>query len=85
MVGESRGGIHLKEDRMGNRIVSIVLLTGCVVIGSLVAGCTTHTHDRDESHPPTVIHNETTPSSSSVREGAREGAREGIRDSTYPR
>lgn len=70
---------------MGKKMVSLVLLTGCVVFAGLVAGCTTHTHDRDESRPPTVINNETTPSSSSVREGAREGAREGVRDSTFPR
>ena len=77
--------ITLKEDSMGKRIVSIVLLTGCIVIGSVAAGCTTHTHEREDSHPPTVIHNETTPPSSAVREGAREGAREGVRDSTIPR
>jgi hypothetical protein len=70
---------------MGNRIVSIVLLMGCVVIGSVAAGCTTHTTEREDSRPPTVIHNETTPPSSAVREGAREGAREGVRDSTIPR
>ncbi len=70
---------------MGNRIVSIVLLTGTVVIGSVAAGCTTHTNDREDSRPPTVIHNETTSPSSAVREGAREGAREGVRDSTVPR
>lgn len=70
---------------MLNRIVVIVLLTGGVVIGSVTAGCTTHTHERDESRPPTVIHNEATPPSSAVREGAREGAREGVRDSTLPR
>jgi hypothetical protein len=68
---------------MGNRIVPIVLLTGCIVTGSVAAGCTTHT--REESQPPTIIHNETTPPSSSTREGAREGVREGIRDSTITR
>lgn len=75
--------INLKEDSMGNRIVSIALLISCIVIGSVAAGCTTHT--REDSRPPTVIHNETAPPSSAVREGAREGAREGVRDSTIPR
>lgn len=70
---------------MGNRLRSIVLWAGSVVIVTVAAGCTTHTHEREDSHPPTVIHNETTPSSSAVREGAREGAREGVRDSTIPR
>jgi hypothetical protein len=70
---------------MRNRIVSIVLLTGSVVIGSIAAGCTTHTHEREDAHPPTVIHNETTAPSSAVREGAREGAREGVHDATIVR
>ena len=70
---------------MAHRIVSCVLLTGCILIGSLAAGCTTHTTERDDSRPPTVIHNEATPPSSAVREGAREGAREGVRDSAVPR
>ncbi|WP_447983688.1 hypothetical protein [Nitrospira sp. Nam74] len=70
---------------MRNRIVSIVLLGGCIVIGSVAAGCTTHTHEREDAHPPTVIHNETAPPSSAVREGAREGAREGVHDATIAR
>ncbi|HKN87696.1 MAG TPA: hypothetical protein VJV04_12615 [Nitrospiraceae bacterium] len=63
----------------------VFLLFGSVVsavIGSIAVGCTTHTHERPESPPATVIHEDMGPSSSTVREGAREGAREGVRDST---
>jgi hypothetical protein len=55
-----------------------------VVIGSFAVGCTTHTHERPETPPATVIHQDMAPSSSTVREGAREGTREGIRDTTTP-
>lgn len=45
-----------------------------------LGGCTTHTHDQPPPSQPTVIHQDMSPSSSAVREGAREGAREGMRD-----
>lgn len=68
---------------MGMRFVVLVGSAVSLVIGSLAVGCTTHTHERPESPPATtVIHEDRTPSSSTVREGAREGAREGVRDTT---
>jgi len=67
-----------KEDTMGMRFVLLVGSVVSAMSGSFV-GCTTHTHERPDT---TVIHEETVPSSSTVREGAREGAREGVRDTT---
>jgi hypothetical protein len=68
---------------MGNRFA---LLLGCVgmVIGSIAVGCTTHTHERPDAPPATVIHQDMSPPSSSARERAREGAREGVRDTVTP-
>ena len=56
----------------------IIALIACLSVGGLITGCTTHTHERDA--PPTVIHQDITPSSSAAKEGAREGAREGVRE-----
>lgn len=67
---------------MGMRFVLLVSSVVSVVMGSLAVGCTTHTHERPDAPPATVIHEDMGPSSSTVREGAREGAREGVRDTT---
>jgi hypothetical protein len=67
---------------MGMRFVLLVGSVVTVVMGSFAVGCTTHTRERPESPPATVIHEDMGPSSSTVREGAREGAREGVRDTT---
>jgi len=66
---------------MGMRFV-VLLGVVSAVIGSVAVGCTTHTHERQESPPATVIHEDMGSSSSAVREGAREGAREGVHDTT---
>lgn len=60
--------------------IRILVLIACLTIGGLVGGCTTHSRDQQPPSQPTVIHQDVTPSSSSVREGAREGAREGVRE-----
>jgi hypothetical protein len=62
---------------MGNRFA---LLLGCVgmMIGSIAVGCTTHTHERPDTPPATVIHQDMSPPSSSAREGAREGVRDTV-------
>lgn len=67
---------------MRMRCVAVLGSVVSVVIGGFTVGCTTHTHERPESAPATVIHENSAPSSSAVREGAREGAREGVRDTT---
>jgi hypothetical protein len=60
--------------------VRILVLIGCLTIGSVVGACTTHSREQQPRSQPTVIHQDVTPPSSAVREGAREGAREGVRE-----
>ena len=60
--------------------IRILVLIGCLTLVSVVGACTTHSREEQPRSQPTVIHQDVTPSSSAVREGAREGAREGVRE-----